>query len=157
MGRERAQALSATRRIAWRRVLLVGIAGTIAPGVCVALRLRPDEPAYYKSVDDVVADKAALANKALVVRGCVAGIENRPGTNDFRILLRSEPARPRASLQVRYRGPLPPAVRTGWLLAVAGRLDGDGTLVASGDGLLTRCPAKYSAALPLERAACQAP
>jgi cytochrome c-type biogenesis protein CcmE len=116
--------------------------------------LRAPDVHYYKHVDELAPPRAPWAKERLYVLGCVTSIEQRAGTNELRILLKSVSPRPVATLVVHHRGPLPDTVRTGHLIVAVGRLDPDGGLLAEPDGFLAKCPVKYSSSDGGDATAC---
>jgi cytochrome c-type biogenesis protein CcmE len=107
----------------------------------------------YKHVDEVLANRDAFEGRRLYVHGCVApgSIEQQRGTQRYRFSLGIGERNGGALLtsgvlRVAYEGLVPDIFRDGSEVVVKGELRPDGTLVATPDGLMVKCPGKYSIA-----------
>lgn len=123
-------------------LLAIGGAGLIL--LCAAQR---EQPKYYKFVDEVARDAQRLRGKRLQVHGCVVpgSLERRFGTDEYRFRMKSLPRRSPAEISVRYTGLVPDTFRSGAEIIAYGTLVGDGGLDVFPDGIMAKCPSKYSA------------
>ena len=101
--------------------------------------------AYYKHVDEVMADPAAWQGKNLQLHGFVVAnsIRRRPDSLDWRFDVHSKGHVVRAS----YSGVVPDTFKDDAEVVLKGRLTADGFDVAP-DGVMAKCPSKYEAKTP---------
>ena len=99
---------------------------------------------YYLTVDECVADAAAIAQDRMRVSGTVATDSLRIAADrrQASFILEGQKAR----LNVLRSGPLPDNLAEGIDVVVQGRLDASGRLRA--DKILTRCASKYESRVP---------
>jgi cytochrome c-type biogenesis protein CcmE len=95
---------------------------------------------YYKTVDELLAERARFESKPIRVNGLLApdSVRNRPGTDRFRFDLTKNGAR----LAVEYAGILPDSMLPGRELVVHGVLQPGADLLLASE-ILTKCPSKY--------------
>jgi cytochrome c-type biogenesis protein CcmE len=101
--------------------------------------------AYYKHVDEVMADPAAWHGKNLQLHGFVVAksIRRRPDTLDWRFDVHSNGHVVRAS----YSGVVPDTFKDDAEVVLKGKLTAEGFHVAP-DGVMAKCPSKYEAKGP---------
>jgi cytochrome c-type biogenesis protein CcmE len=101
---------------------------------------RGDSMVYYKTVDELLADRARLESRPIRINGMLldGSIARRPGTDEYRFTLTKNGAR----LAVTYRGILPETMLPGRELVVEGALKPGGSEFAATE-ILTKCPSKY--------------
>jgi cytochrome c-type biogenesis protein CcmE len=98
--------------------------------------------AYYKHVDEVMADPEAWHGKNLQLHGFVVpnSIRRRPDSLDWRFEVQSNGHMVRAS----YQGAVPDTFKDEAEVVLKGRLTPEGFHVAP-DGVMAKCPSKYEA------------
>jgi cytochrome c-type biogenesis protein CcmE len=95
---------------------------------------------YYKTVDELLADRARLESRPIRINGLLVdgSIARKPGTDEYRFALTKNDAR----IEVTYRGILPETMLPGRELVVEGALAPGGDEFAATE-ILTKCPSKY--------------
>lgn len=99
-----------------------------------------DAMVYYKTVDEILAERSRFESRPVRVNGLLVegSIRQRPGTDQFRFAL----SKNGKVLEVEYRGILPDTLKSGQEAVVQGSLQpGSDRFVAS--EILTKCPSKY--------------
>jgi cytochrome c-type biogenesis protein CcmE len=96
--------------------------------------------AYYKHVEEVMADPEAWHGKNLQLHGFVVpkSIRRRPNSLDWRFEVQSKGHVVRAS----YNGVVPDTFKDEAEVVLNGRLSPEGFHVAK-DGVMAKCPSKY--------------
>jgi cytochrome c-type biogenesis protein CcmE len=96
--------------------------------------------AYYKHVDEVMADPEAWHGKSLQLHGFVVpkSIRRKPNSLDWRFEVQSKGHVVRAS----YNGVVPDTFKDEAEVVLKGRLSSEGFHVAP-DGVMAKCPSKY--------------
>jgi cytochrome c-type biogenesis protein CcmE len=99
-----------------------------------------DSMVYYKTVDELLADRARLESRPIRINGLLVdgSIQRKPGTDEYRFSL----SKNGAQLAVTYRGILPETMLPGRELVVEGALAAGGNDFAATE-ILTKCPSKY--------------
>jgi cytochrome c-type biogenesis protein CcmE len=99
--------------------------------------------AYYKHVDEVMADPAAWHGKRLQLHGYVVddSILRRPNTLEYRFQIQSNGK----VVDARYTGVVPDTFKSGSEVVLKGRLTADGFHVDP-KGVMAKCPSKYEPA-----------
>jgi cytochrome c-type biogenesis protein CcmE len=99
--------------------------------------------AYYKHVDEVMADPAAWHGKRLQLHGYVVddSILRRPNTLEYRFQIQSNGK----VVDARYTGVVPDTFKSGSEVVLKGRLAADGFHVDP-KGVMAKCPSKYEPA-----------
>ena len=99
-----------------------------------------DSMVYYKTVDELLAERGRFEGKPIRVNGLLAegSVRSRPGTDQFRFDLVKNSAR----LAVEYAGILPDSMLPGRELVVQGVLQPGADLLLASE-ILTKCPSKY--------------
>jgi cytochrome c-type biogenesis protein CcmE len=99
---------------------------------------------YFYSVDQAVAQGAALPGQTVRVKGLVepGSVEGEPGTlsTTFRVMEKGK------SLRVTYNKALPDTFKEEMEVVVQGTVSADYTLVA--DEVLVKCPSRYEGDAP---------
>jgi len=136
-----AAAWSATRS---RRARIAASVLVIGGGIGLWVMLPRDPVAYYKFVDEVVANPRPWRGRSLQVHGFVVpgSIEKAPGTNRYRFTIETRPPRAHATLRVHYSGDVPDSFAPNAEGVVNGMLSSDGVLDAFPNGLMMKCPSK---------------
>lgn len=95
---------------------------------------------YYKTVDELLADRARQAGRPIRVNGLLVegSIARKPGTDEYRFELTKNGE----TIAVTYRGILPETMLPGRELVVEGALAAAGNEFAATE-ILTKCPSKY--------------
>lgn len=99
-----------------------------------------DAMVYYKTVDELLAERARFEGGPVRVNGLLVegSVRARPGTDEFRFDLAKNGAR----LAVEYAGILPDSMLPGRELVVQGVLRPGADLLLASE-ILTKCPSKY--------------
>ena len=145
------QSASPSRTAAWKIVASVVVVGGVVGYLLYTTTLKGAE--YYKHVDEVMANPAALQGKRLQVMGNVVegSIEQAKGSLQWRFKLQNDPARPGAVIEASYRGIVPDNFKDGAQVVAKGMLTADNRLEVSPNGIMAKCPSKYKAAGPKTR------
>jgi cytochrome c-type biogenesis protein CcmE len=120
------------------------VAAVLAAGAIVAYLLASslggDAMVYYKTVDELLAERALWEGRPVRINGQLVegSVARRPGTDEFRFALAKNDAR----IEVRYRGILPETVLPGREIVVEGTLAPGATEFAARE-IMTKCPSKY--------------
>jgi cytochrome c-type biogenesis protein CcmE len=103
--------------------------------------------AYYKHVDEVLANLADSRGKRLQVHGHVVdgSIEQARGTLQYRFKIESREPRPHAVIAASYSGIVPDTFKSGAEVVATGTLTADDKLNVAPDGIMAKCPSKYKA------------
>jgi cytochrome c-type biogenesis protein CcmE len=102
---------------------------------------------YYKYVDEVMAQPAALQGKRLKVHGYVVegSILKKRDALDYKFKLQTRAPRATAVIEVEYRGLVPDNFKPGAEVVAKGTLTSDNRLMVVKDGIDAKCPSKYEA------------
>jgi cytochrome c-type biogenesis protein CcmE len=102
---------------------------------------------YYKYVDEVMSNPAAMQGKRLKVHGFVVegSILKKRDALDYKFKLHTRPPRAPATIEVEYRGLVPDNFKPGAEVIAKGTLTSDNRLMAVKDGIDAKCPSKYEA------------
>ena len=100
---------------------------------------------YYKHVDEVMADPGSWQGKRLQLHGFVVdhSILRKRDSLDYRFQVQSNGK----VVPVRYSGVVPDTFKDGAEVVLKGRLDSQGFAVDP-NGVMAKCPSKYSAKNP---------
>ena len=97
---------------------------------------------YFKHVDEVVADPAAVHGKRLLVHGFVLGEPLvKSSTLEYRFTLHHNGK----TIDAVYTGVVPDTFKEGAEVAAKGKLSADGVLHVEHKGITAKCPSKYEA------------
>jgi len=126
-----------------KKVIAIVATVLVVGGVFVYLLVSSfsgDSMVYYKTVDELLADRARLENRPIRINGLLVdgSISRRPGTDEYRFTLTKNGAQ----LAVTYRGILPETMLPGREIVVEGALKPGGNEFAATE-ILTKCPSKY--------------
>jgi cytochrome c-type biogenesis protein CcmE len=137
-----------SRATAWKIVISV-IAVVGAVGTLLYFSAVP-EMAYYKHVDEVLADTEQYRGKRLKVHGHVVegSILQKPGTLEYKFRLESRKPRAPGVIEAEYKGLVPDNFQSGSEVVAKGVLDADNRLMIVPDGIDAKCPSKYEAEQP---------
>ena len=130
------------------KVIVTAVVLSSAFGFMMWTTLR-DGAEYFKHVDEVVAERAALEGKKLQVHGYVipGSILNKPNTLEYRFQVQNNPIRsgePGQAMTISYTGIVPDTFKGEAEVVVAGQLKSDGGF--EGNKVTAKCPSKYEAA-----------
>jgi cytochrome c-type biogenesis protein CcmE len=139
-----------SRGAAWKIVLsVVVVTGAIGYLLKASMAEGVDS---YKHVDEVLADTARWQGRHLRVHGNVVpgSIEQAKGTLSYRFKIEtgamSKPdPRPAAVISATYTGLVPDTFKDGAEVVAKGTLGTDNSLAVVPDGIMAKCPSKYSA------------
>jgi cytochrome c-type biogenesis protein CcmE len=139
-----------TRGAAWKIVASVVVV-TGAVGFLLKASVKQGAE-FYKHVDEVMADTSQFRGKHLQVHGNVVpgSIEQAKGTLMYRfkietgLMSRPEP-RPPAVISASYTGLVPDTFKDGAEVVAKGMLTAENKLDVVPDGIMAKCPSKYSA------------
>jgi cytochrome c-type biogenesis protein CcmE len=106
----------------------------------LALAGFDDAMVYYKTVDELLGERAEFEGRPVRVNGLLVegSVRARPGTDRFRFDLTKNGAR----LAVEFSGILPDSMLPGRELVVQGVLQPGADLLLASE-ILTKCPSKY--------------
>jgi cytochrome c-type biogenesis protein CcmE len=126
-----------------KKAIAITAIALVVGGAVVYLLLSSfggDSMVYYKTVDELLADRARLESRPIRINGLLVdgSIARRPGTDEYRFALTKNGAR----IEVTYRGILPETMLPGRELVVEGALQPGGDEFAATE-ILTKCPSKY--------------
>lgn len=111
-------------------------------GVIAALALSGTDGAmiYYKTVDELLAERERFEGRPIRVNGLLVegSVRGRPGTDQYRFDLGKNAAR----IAVEFSGILPDTMLPGRELVVQGVLQPGADLLVASE-IMTRCPSKY--------------
>jgi cytochrome c-type biogenesis protein CcmE len=101
-----------------------------------------DTMIYYKTVDELLAEKARFTGKPVRINGVLVpdSLRQKPATDQFRFSL----SKRGKVLEVSYAGILPDSMLDGRDLVVQGTLQAEPPLFAASE-ILTKCPSKHEA------------
>jgi cytochrome c-type biogenesis protein CcmE len=121
----------------------LAVAGSVGLLIVAA---RGPEPRYYKHVYEVTASPETWRGRHLLIHGRVVpgSIEQARGTQRYRFKIESCAPEPPAILNVVYSGEVPDAFRSGAQVVVTGQLTRDDVLDVVPDGIMAKCPSKFS-------------
>ncbi|HUT78882.1 MAG TPA: cytochrome c maturation protein CcmE [Polyangia bacterium] len=99
-----------------------------------------DAMVYYKTVDELLGERAEFEGRPVRVNGLLVegSVRARPGTDQFRFDLTKNGAR----LAVEFAGIMPDSMLPGRELVVQGVLQPGADLLLASE-ILTKCPSKY--------------
>jgi cytochrome c-type biogenesis protein CcmE len=128
-----------TIRILATAIVLVGALGGLM------YTTLQEGTAYYKHVDEVMADPSAWHDKNLQLHGFVVekSIMRKPDTLEYAFQVQSKGH----VVNARYTGIVPDTFKDGSEVVIKGRLEGERFHVEPG-GVMAKCPSKYEAAPP---------
>ena len=134
-----------SRGSAWKIVASVVVI-TGAAGFMLKASIK-EGAAYYKHVDEVMANPGEARGKRLQVHGHVVdgSIEQARGTLQYRFKIESRDPRPHAVISASYSGIVPDTFKSGAEVVATGTLTADDKLEVVPDGIMAKCPSKYKA------------
>jgi cytochrome c-type biogenesis protein CcmE len=103
---------------------------------------------YYIHVDEVMKDPAAWQGKRLQLHGYVADLRQRPDSLDYKFQVKYNGK----IIDARYTGVVPDTFKNDAEVVLKGQLGPDGFAVEP-NGVMAKCPSKYTAQSPATRAA----
>ena len=103
---------------------------------------------YYIHVDEVTKDPAAWHGKRLQLHGYVADLRQRPNSLDYKFQVKYNGK----IIDARYTGVVPDTFKNDAEVVLKGQLQPDGFAVEP-NGVMAKCPSKYTAQSPVTRAA----
>ena len=95
---------------------------------------------YYKHVDEVLASPGQWQGKNLQVHGFAKDVRQKPGTLEYRFDVENNGKIIRAY----YTGIAPDTFKNDSEVVVRGKLAADGTFHVVPDGVMAKCPSKYT-------------
>ena len=95
---------------------------------------------YYKHVDEVLASPGQWEGKNLQVHGFAKDVRQNPGTLEYRFDVENNGKVIRAY----YTGIAPDTFKNDSEVVVRGKLSADGTFYVVPDGVMAKCPSKYT-------------
>jgi len=95
---------------------------------------------YYKHVDEVMASPAQWEGKSLQVHGFAKDVRQKPGTLEYRFNVENNGK----IIQAYYTGIAPDTFKNDSEVVVRGKLSSDGTFHVVPDGVMAKCPSKYT-------------
>jgi cytochrome c-type biogenesis protein CcmE len=98
--------------------------------------------AFYMTVDEVIEKKTEAVDKPLKVSGFIVGESTQWDAERMLLTFQLE-GESGERIAFQYQGVKPDTFNDGWEAIVDGRLQPDGTFIAS--DLLVKCPSKYEA------------
>jgi cytochrome c-type biogenesis protein CcmE len=139
-----------SRGAAWKIVLsVVVVTGAVGYMLKASMKEGVDS---YKHVDEVLADVGRFHGRHLRIHGNVVpgSIEQARGTLTYRFKIEtgamSKPdPRPAAVISANYTGLVPDTFKDGAEVVAKGTFGMDNTLDVVPDGIMAKCPSKYSA------------
>ena len=99
---------------------------------------------YYIHVDEVMSDVDAWRGKRLQLHGFVADLRQRPDSLDYRF----EVCVNGKVITARYTGVVPDTFRNGSEVVLRGQLHPGGEFLVSANGVMAKCPSKYTPQSP---------
>jgi cytochrome c-type biogenesis protein CcmE len=102
---------------------------------------------YYKHVDEVMTDPGAWQGKRLQLHGFVEDLRQRPDSLDYRFQVRNNGK----VVTAHYSGVVPDTFKNGAEVVLKGHLGHDG-FVVDPNGVMAKCPSKYTPANPANSA-----
>lgn len=108
----------------------------------MAMTLREDAR-YYKYVDEVMAQPSEWYGKKLKLHGVVVDPEHRPGTADYRFVVKHGDS----TVVATYTGQIPDTFKAGSEVVLTGTLSPNGFHVDP-RGVTAKCPSRYEAGTP---------
>ncbi len=101
-----------------------------------------DSMVYYKTVDELLAQRDRFEGRAVRINGVLEeqSIRQKPGTGEYRFTI----AKGDKKLTVAYEGVLPDAMQPGREIVVHGRLAPQSDIFEASE-IMTKCPSKYEA------------
>ena len=101
-----------------------------------------DGTEYYKHVEEVTQDPGAWHGKKLQLHGYVVNksIFVKPDTLEYRFQIQNKGS----VIQASYTGIVPDTFKEDAEVVLKGTLSPDGTFQVSPDGVIAKCPSKYS-------------
>ncbi|HVR62670.1 MAG TPA: cytochrome c maturation protein CcmE [Polyangia bacterium] len=137
-----------SRGSAWKIVASVVVV-TGAVGYMLMSSMK-EGAAYYRHVDEVMANMGAWRGKRLQVHGHVVdgSIEQARGTLQYRFKIESRDPRPHAVIAANYSGLVPDTFKSGAEVVATGSLTADDKLDVAPDGIMAKCPSKYDVGAP---------
>ena len=135
------------------RYIKIGVTALVlagAFGFMMWTTLR-DGAEYFKHVDEVVAQRAALEGKKVQMHGYVipGSMLNNPTTLEWRFKVQNNPIRagePGQTMSVSYTGIVPDTFKGEAEVVLKGKLTTDGGFHTEPNGVIAKCPSKYEAA-----------
>lgn len=95
---------------------------------------------YYKHVDEVMANPQEWQGKRLQVHGFAKDVRRKADSLDWRFEVHNNGKVIRAS----YTGIAPDTFKDDSEVVVKGTLQPDGTFIVGEDGIMAKCPSKYT-------------
>jgi len=113
-----------------------------------------DGAEYFKHVDEVVAQRAALEGKKVQLHGYVipGSIAVKPNTLQYFFTVQNNPIRsgePGQRMNISYTGIVPDTFKGEAEVVLRGNLTPDGGFHTDPNGVIAKCPSKYEAASKL--------
>ena len=103
---------------------------------------------YYIHVDEVMKDPAAWQGKRLQLHGYVTDLRQRPDSLDYRFQVKYNGK----IIDARYTGVVPDTFKNDAEVVLKGQLGPEGFAVEP-NGVMAKCPSKYTPQSPAARAA----
>ena len=112
---------------------------------------------FYMHVDEVSANLDGWRGKHLQVHGNVVNgsIEQAKGTLSYRFKIESLPPRPHAIMAATYTGLVPDTFKDGAEVVAKGTLTPENGLTVIPDGIMAKCPSRYTAGAKLDNGVAQ--
>ena len=95
---------------------------------------------YYMHVDEVMKDPNAWRGKKLQVHGFVADLRQRPDSLDYKFEVQNNGK----VITARYTGVVPDTFKNGSEVVLKGQLHPDGEFMVTPNGVMAKCPSKYT-------------
>jgi cytochrome c-type biogenesis protein CcmE len=95
---------------------------------------------YYKHVDEVMTSPQQWEGKRLQLHGFAKDVSEKPGTLDYRFDVENNGK----SVRAYYTGVVPDTFKDGAEVVIKGTLLPNGTFQVTKDGVIAKCPSKYS-------------
>ena len=95
---------------------------------------------YYKHVDEVMVSPQQWQGKRLQLHGYAQDVRRNPSTLDYRFTVENNGK----SVRAYYTGVVPDTFKDGAEVVVKGELLANGTFQVQKDGVIAKCPSKYS-------------
>lgn len=95
---------------------------------------------YYKHVDEVMASPQQWQGKKLQLHGFARGIGQKPGTLEYRFQVENKGQ----AVTAYYTGIVPDTFKEDSEVVLQGTLLPDGTFRVKPDGVIAKCPSKYT-------------
>lgn len=101
-----------------------------------------DSMVYYKTVDELLAEKGRFEGRTVRINGVLEerSIRQNPSTGEYRFTI----AKGGKKIDVAYEGVLPDAMQPGREIVIHGRLAPQNETFQASE-ILTKCPSKYEA------------